>query len=117
MEESIGGGRLTVECHRDPNISKASRSNPSLNGHLHDPDDIDRTLNEVDVDKVLQYRVDYNNRPSYTITFMPAIDSTSGRLRPIPSRSHTHPSHTQNSRLLTSSLSLGVPVPCVTQCV
>ncbi len=28
-----------------------------------------------------------------------------------PSRSHTHPSHTQNSCLLTSSLSLGVPVP------
>jgi hypothetical protein len=30
---------------------------------------------------------------------------------PIASRSHTHPSHSQTSRLLTSSLSLGVPVP------
>ena len=30
---------------------------------------------------------------------------------PITSRSHTHPSHSQTSRLLTSSLSLGVPVP------
>ena len=30
---------------------------------------------------------------------------------PITSRSHTHPSHPQGSRLLTSSLSLGVPVP------
>jgi hypothetical protein len=29
----------------------------------------------------------------------------------ITSRLHTHPSHTQNSHLLTSSLSLGVPVP------
>ena len=29
----------------------------------------------------------------------------------ITSRSHTHPSHVQESRLLTSSLSLGVPVP------
>ena len=29
----------------------------------------------------------------------------------ITSRSHIHPSHTQNSRLLTSSLSLGVPGP------
>ncbi len=28
---------------------------------------------------------------------------------PIASRSHTHPSHSQTSRLLTSSLSLGVP--------
>jgi hypothetical protein len=30
---------------------------------------------------------------------------------PITSKSHTHPSHSQTSRLLTSSLSLGVPVP------
>ena len=36
---------------------------------------------------------------------------------PIASRSHTHPSHEQNSRLLTSSLSFGVPVPHVTQCM
>ena len=80
MEESIGGGRLTVECHRDPNISKTSRSNPSLNGHLHDPEDIDRTLNEDVHDKVLQYRVDCNNRPSHTIAFMSSIASTSGCL-------------------------------------
>jgi hypothetical protein len=31
-------------------------------------------------------------------------------------RTHTHPSHSQTSRLLTSSLSLGVPVPRATQC-
>jgi hypothetical protein len=30
---------------------------------------------------------------------------------PKASRSHTHPSHSQTSRLLTSSLYLGVPVP------
>jgi hypothetical protein len=30
---------------------------------------------------------------------------------PIASKSHTHPSHSQTFRLLTSSLSLGVPVP------
>ncbi len=35
---------------------------------------------------------------------------------PIASKSHTHPSHSQTSRLLTSSLSLGVPVPRPTQC-
>jgi hypothetical protein len=33
---------------------------------------------------------------------------------PITSRTLTHPSHSQTSRLLTSSLSLGVPVPRVT---
>jgi hypothetical protein len=36
---------------------------------------------------------------------------------PVESRSHTHPSHSQTSRLLTSSLSLGVPVPLTTQCI
>ena len=36
---------------------------------------------------------------------------------PITSKSHTHPSRSQTSRLLTSSLSLGVPVPRPTQCV
>ena len=35
---------------------------------------------------------------------------------PITSRTHTHPSHSQTFRLLTSSLSLGVPVPRDTQC-
>jgi hypothetical protein len=34
---------------------------------------------------------------------------------PVSSRSHTHTSHSQNSILLTSSLSLGVPVPRTTQ--
>ena len=56
-----------------------STSNPSLNGHLHYPTDIDRTLNESDTDNVLQYRPDYNNRPSHTITFIPPIASTSPR--------------------------------------
>jgi hypothetical protein len=36
---------------------------------------------------------------------------------PIASTSHTHPSHSQTSRLLTSSLSLGVPAPRPTQCM
>ena len=56
-----------------------SSSNPSLNVQLHYPDDIDRTLNEAAPDKVLQYRADYNNRPSHSIVFMSAIASTSGR--------------------------------------
>jgi hypothetical protein len=36
---------------------------------------------------------------------------------PIASKSHTHLSHSQTSRLLTSSLFLGVPVPRATQCM
>jgi hypothetical protein len=47
-------------------------------------------------------------------------EAKNGRLStylPIASSSHTHPSHSQTSRLLTSSLSLGVPVPRPTQCM
>ena len=161
-----------------------SISDPSLNGHLHYPNDLDRSVNEVATDKIRQYRADYNNRPSNTMFFMPAITSTSGRLHcefvrllflrahretdcffaasgvqlaqstggqfhyraafssqlrskvgnmlakaaalrinlnidgaPIASKSHTHPPHSQTSRLLTSSLSLGVPVPRANQCM
>jgi hypothetical protein len=35
----------------------------------------------------------------------------------ITSKSHTHPSYSQTSRLLKSFLSLGVPVPRPTQCM
>ena len=120
---------------------------------------MDKSLNEAVADKIQKYRTDYNNNPN-TISFMPTIPSTSGRLHsefirilflqahretdrfmlksrvssilakaaalrinlnldgaPITSKSHTHPSHSQTSRLLTSSLSLGVPVPRPTQCM
>ena len=53
---------------------------PILNGHLHYPDDIDRPLNESTVDKIRDYRADYNNRPSNSISFMSVVASTSGRL-------------------------------------
>ena len=159
-----------------------SSSDPSINGHLHHPHDLDDPLNESAADKIRQYHADYNNRPSNVISFMPVIASTSGRLHsefvllsflqahretdrffatsgvqltestsgqfhyrraafysqlkskvdnilaqaaalritvntdgaPIASKSHTHPSHSQTSRLLTSSLSLGVSVPRAT---
>ena len=54
-------------------------SDPSLNGHLHYPNDLAGPLNEDDTDKILQFRADYNNRPR-PISFMPAIASTSGHL-------------------------------------
>jgi hypothetical protein len=154
---------------------------PSLNGHLHYPNDKDRSLNEATVDKIRKYHTDYTNNPPNSISFIPGIPSTSGRLHsefvlllfwqthreadrffqfqqfklrnmtvdcstsdvwcsphisslkwsspssrlqlyksiltiyvnlnldgtPITSKSHTHPSHSQTSLLLTSSLSLG----------
>ena len=57
-----------------------SSSDPSINGHLHYPNDIDRSLNEAAADKIRKYRADYNNNPPNVISFMPAICSTSGRL-------------------------------------
>jgi hypothetical protein len=57
-----------------------SSSDPSLNGHLHYPNDLDGPLNEVTTDKILQYLTDYNNRPSNVISFMPVTVSTSGCL-------------------------------------
>jgi hypothetical protein len=164
-----------------------SSADPSLNGHLKYPNNVDQSLNDAAADKIRKYRSDYNNRPPSAVSFMPAIASTSGRLHsefvrllflqahresdrffaasgvqlaqtnpsgqlfhfrravflthlkskvglalakaaslrinlnldgaPIASKSHTHPSHSQTSRLLTSSSSLGVPVPRPTQCV
>jgi hypothetical protein len=40
-----------------------SSSDPSLNFHLHYPNDVDRSLNEAVVDKIRKYRSDYNNNP------------------------------------------------------
>jgi hypothetical protein len=136
-------------------------------------------------DKLRKYRADYNFNSPRGVDFMPAIASTSGRLRsefirisflqahwetdhffassgvlsaqsdrgffhyrraafssliksrvgnilakavalrininldgsPIAFKSLTHPTHSQTSRLLTSSLSVGVPVPRSTQCL
>ncbi len=162
-----------------------SSTDPSLNGHLRYPNNLDQSLNDTTADKIRKYRADYNNNPPSVVSFMLAIASTSGRLHsefvrllllqthretdrfftdsgvqlaqstsgqfhfrravfaqqlksrvglalakaaalrinlnldgaPIVSKSHTNPSHSQTSRLLTSSLSLGVSVPRPTQCM
>jgi hypothetical protein len=57
-----------------------SSSDPTLNGNLHHPNDIDRSLNDVADHKIRKYQADYNNNPPNAIAFMSAIASTSGRL-------------------------------------
>jgi hypothetical protein len=54
--------------------------NPSLNGHFHYPNDIDKSLNETPGDNIRKYRVDYNNNLPIVVSFMVDVDSTSGRL-------------------------------------
>jgi hypothetical protein len=57
-----------------------SSSDPSLNGHLHYPNDIDKSLNETAAYKIRKYRADYNNNPPTSVSFMSVVVSTSGRL-------------------------------------
>jgi hypothetical protein len=57
-----------------------SSDDPTLNGHLKYPNNLDQSLNDAAADKIRKYRVDYNNRSTSEVTFMTAIGSTSGRL-------------------------------------
>ncbi len=57
-----------------------SSADPTLNGHLKYPNNLDQSLNDAAADKIRKYRADYNNRPPSTVSFMSAIPSTSGRL-------------------------------------
>ncbi len=57
-----------------------SSADPTLNGHLKYPNNLDQSLNDVAADKIRKYRADYNNRPPSAVSFIPPIASTSGRL-------------------------------------
>jgi hypothetical protein len=71
---------LVMDLHIDHDRFVSS-SDPSLYGHLHYPNDIDKSLNEDTVDKIRKYRTDYYNNPPTSVTFISAIISTSGRLQ------------------------------------
>ncbi len=76
---TVGPVPLVSDLHID-HERFGSSSDLSINGHLHYPNDVDRSLNEATVDKIRKYRADYNNNPPNTISFMTSIASTSGRL-------------------------------------
>jgi hypothetical protein len=57
-----------------------SSTDPSLNGHLKYPNNLDQSLNDTAADKIRKYRTDYSNRSPSAVSFIPAITSTSGRL-------------------------------------
>ncbi len=65
---------------RIPHDRVGSSADPTLNGHLKYPNNLDQSLNDAAADKIWKYRADYNNRPPSAVSFMPAIVSTSGRL-------------------------------------
>jgi hypothetical protein len=84
-----------------------SSSDPSLNGHLHYPMDIDRSINEAVADKIRKYRAGYNNNPPSAVSFMPAIASTSGRLHSEFIRLLFLQDHRETDRFFAAS---GVPL-------
>ena len=57
-----------------------SSTDPTLNGHLRHPNNLDQSLNDEAADKIRKYHADYNNNPPNTVAFMLAIASTSDRL-------------------------------------
>ena len=57
-----------------------SSTDPTLNGHLRHPNNLDQSLNDTTADKIRKYHADYNNNPPSVVSFIPAITSTSGKL-------------------------------------
>ena len=57
-----------------------SSTDPTINGHLKYPNNLDQSLNDAAADKIRKYRADYNNRTPSVVSFMTAIASTSGSL-------------------------------------
>jgi hypothetical protein len=81
-----------------------SSSDPSLIGHLHYPNDIDKSLNEAAADKIRKYRADYNNNPPTAVSSMPAVASTFGRLHSEFVRLLFLQGHRETDRFLEVSL-------------
>ncbi len=56
---------------RIPHDRVGSSTDPTLNGQLRYPNNLDQSLNDTTPDKVRQYRTDYNNNPPNTVSFIP----------------------------------------------
>ncbi len=65
----------------------------------------------------IQIKLHQSSKKSKDVECHPRRGTSNMDDAPIVSKSHTHPSHSQTSRLLTSSVSLGVRVPLGTQCI
>jgi hypothetical protein len=63
---------------RIPHDSVGSSTDPTLNGHLKYPNNLDQSLNDTTTDKIRKYPPDYNNHPPSPVSFIPPITSTSG---------------------------------------
>jgi hypothetical protein len=101
--EEVDAPRRVVLDLRIAHERFGSSSDPSIYGHLHNPNDVDRSLNEAAADKIRKNRADYNNNPPNATSFMPAITSTSWRLH----SEFVHPlflqAHRETDRLFAAS--------------
>ena len=79
LVNTVGPVSLVLDLHI-AHDRFGSSSDPCLNGHLHYPNDIGKSLNESGADKIRKYRPDYNNTPPTSISLMPVVASTSGKL-------------------------------------
>ena len=80
LSHECGGSGVCGLDLRIPDYRWGSTSDPGINGHLHYPKDIDRSLNESVVDKIRKYHTDHNNNRPNVISLMSDITSTSGRI-------------------------------------
>ncbi len=69
---------LVLDLHIDHD-KVGSSTDPTINGHLRYPNNLDQSLNDAAADKIRKYRADYNNRPPSAVSFMSDIGSTSVR--------------------------------------
>jgi hypothetical protein len=99
---------LFLQTHRETDlffaVSGVQSAQSNMGGFFH--------LHRAAFSSILKSRVGHIMAKASVLRVNLNLDGTS-----IASSSHTHPSHSQTSRLLTSSLSLGVPVPRPTQCI
>jgi hypothetical protein len=64
---SVGPVSLVIDL-RITHDRYRSSFDPSLKGHLHHRNHIDRSLNETTADKIRNYRTDYKNNPLNTVS-------------------------------------------------
>jgi hypothetical protein len=67
LQNAVGTVPLVLDL-RIAHERWGSSTDPTLNGHLHYPNDLDKPLNEAAADKIRKYRADYNNNPPNAIS-------------------------------------------------
>ena len=86
--DSVGPVPLVLDLHI-PHDRVGSSTDPTRNGHLRYPNNLDQSLNDTTADKIRKYRADYNNRPprkrilawSFPDTFPPMLPISNAKLR------------------------------------